>query len=228
MNRKIRRNSLTKLASRAFADQDRLLLKEMRKAQERYDFEAAALALSEWTGRGHEEMRAHGLRIIADYVRSTFTDAAEALKWLIKQSRRLGVWCACACAREALKYVPKGEDRPRIAIETAENWVRGKATKNQVKKASDAAWTYVASGYAAAAAAAAAADAAWAADAATACAARAAANAASAAAAARKKELQRLGVALFTDDPVFACFSLFTFGARTDTSKIDITNSCVR
>jgi hypothetical protein len=33
--------------------------------------------------------------------------------------------------------------------------VRGKATKNQVKKASDAAWTYVASGYAAAAAAAA-------------------------------------------------------------------------
>jgi len=153
MTRKPRRNPLTKLAAQAFADQDKLLLKEMRKAEERYDFEAAALALSEWTGRGHEEMRAHGLRIIADYVRSTFTDAAEALKWLIKQSRRLGVWCACACAREALKYVPKGEDRPRIAIETTEDWVRGKATKNQVKIASDASSAYAAS-YAAWAAAA--------------------------------------------------------------------------
>jgi len=185
MTRKIRRNPLTKLASRAFADQDRLLLKEMRKAQERYDFEAAALALSEWTGRGHEEMRAHGLRVIADYVRTTFTDAAEALKWLIKQSRRLGVWCACACAREALKYVEQGEDRPRIAIDTAEDWVRGKATKNQVKKASDAAVAAAnASAYAAA----------WAAYAA-AYAAKAAANAAYAssyASAAHKKEILRL------------------------------------
>jgi hypothetical protein len=160
MNRKIRRNPLTKLASRAFADQDRLLLKEMRKAQERYDFEAAALALSEWTGRGHEEMRAHGLRVIADYVRSTFTDAAEALKWLIAQNHRLGVWCACACARETLKYVPKGEDRPRIAIETTEDWVRGKATKNQVKIASDASSAYAASSASSAYAASYAADAA--------------------------------------------------------------------
>jgi len=140
MTRKPRRNPLTKLAKQAFADQDKLLLKEMRKTEQRYDFEAAALALSDWTGRGHEEMRAHGLRVIADYVRTEFKDARKALEWLVKQNHRLGVWCACACAREALKYVPKGEDRPRIAIETAEKWVRGKATKNQVEKASDAAY----------------------------------------------------------------------------------------
>ena len=68
-----------------------------------------------------------------------------------------------------MKYVPKGEDRPRIAIETAENWVRGKATKNQVKKASDAAYVaadeaFSAAAYAVAYAAAASANAAtWAA-----------------------------------------------------------------
>ena len=169
MTRKPRRNPLTKLAKQAFADQDKLLLKEMRKTEQRYDFEAAALALSDWTGRGHEEMRAHGLRVIADYVRTEFKDARKALEWLVKQNHRLGVWCACACAREALKYVPKGEDRPRIAIETAENWVRGKATKNQVKKASDAAYVaadeaFSAAAYAVAYAAAASANAAtWAA-----------------------------------------------------------------
>ena len=189
MTRKPRRNPLTKLAKQAFADQDKLLLKEMRKTEQRYDFEAAALALSDWTGRGHEEMRAHGLRVIADYVRTEFKDARKALEWLVKQNHRLGVWCACACAREALKYVPKGEDRPRIAIETAEKWVRGKATKNQVEKASDAAYyaAYYAT-YAAANAAYAAVNAdnaAWAA-------AYAAWAASDASAAARKKELQRL------------------------------------
>ena len=169
----------------------------MRKAQERYDFEAAALALSEWTGRGHEEMRAHGLRVISDYVRTEFKDAREALKWLVKQNRRLGVWCACACAREALKYVEQGEDRPRIVVETAEDWVRGKATKNQVGKASAAADAYVgsssAAAYAASSAAAAAASGAYHAACYAAYAAYDAAYDASYdASAARKKELQRL------------------------------------
>ena len=132
MTRKPRQNPLTKLAAQAFADQDRLLLKEMRKAEERYGFEAAALALSEWTGRGHEEMRAHGLRAISDYVRTEFKGAGDALEWLVSENRRLGVWCTCAVAREALEYVPKRNDRPRIAIETTEDWVRGKVTKRKI------------------------------------------------------------------------------------------------
>jgi len=32
---------------------------------------------------------------------------------------------ACACARTALKYVPKGDKRPLVAIQTAERWARG-------------------------------------------------------------------------------------------------------
>jgi hypothetical protein len=38
-----------------------------------------------------------------------------------------------------LKYLPVGEDRPRIAIETAEAWTRGEATIEQVHAAADAA-----------------------------------------------------------------------------------------
>ena len=46
-------------------------------------------------------------------------------KWL--------VLAVCACARTVLNYVPKGEDRPRTAIETAEAWTRGEATIDQVR-----------------------------------------------------------------------------------------------
>ena len=44
------------------------------------------------------------------------------------KSRKLLVLTACECARLALKYVPEGEDRPRLAIETAERWTRGECT----------------------------------------------------------------------------------------------------
>ena len=47
--------------------------------------------------------------------------------WLIARTqhdRKQLVLAACACARLSLKYVPAGEDRPRIAIETAEKWAR--------------------------------------------------------------------------------------------------------
>ena len=64
----------------------------------------------------------------------------------------------CACARTALKYVPAGEDRPRLAIETAERYARGEATDAELaaawEAAREAAW---------AAAGAAAVEAAWAA-----------------------------------------------------------------
>ena len=42
--------------------------------------------------------------------------------------RRRLVLAACACARTALPHVPAGEDRPRIAIETAERWAHGDET----------------------------------------------------------------------------------------------------
>jgi hypothetical protein len=49
------------------------------------------------------------------------------------------VLAACACAETALKFVPKGEDRPRKAIETARRWATGKATLVEVRAADAAA-----------------------------------------------------------------------------------------
>ena len=57
----------------------------------------------------------------------------------INIDRRLLVRAACACARLALKSVPEGEDRPRIAIETAEAWTEGKASLKDVRTAAFAA-----------------------------------------------------------------------------------------
>ena len=47
---------------------------------------------------------------------------------------------ACAVARLCLHLIPEGEERPRIAIETAEAWTRGEATAEQVGKAITAAY----------------------------------------------------------------------------------------
>ena len=46
--------------------------------------------------------------------------------------RKRLVSVACKCARLALRYVPAGEQRPRIAIDTAEALCRGEATAEQV------------------------------------------------------------------------------------------------
>ena len=103
----------------------------------------------------------------------TFPAAWEACKrgdwmlWLAARSgvdRKALVLAACACARPALKYVPKGEKRPRIAIETAERWARGDATIEDLSLTSAASAAYAAAyaayrAYAASAAAAYAADA---------------------------------------------------------------------
>jgi len=65
--------------------------------------------------------------------------------WLLWIAGRLGVdrklfvLVACACARTSLKFVLKGEDRPRIAIETAEAWTRDEATIEQVQETTAAA-----------------------------------------------------------------------------------------
>jgi len=111
-------------------------------------------------------------------------DECPRADWLIWFAAKKGVkreklvLAACACARTALKFVPKGELRPLKAIETAEAWCRGDATMEEVRAArsaayaaaaADAAYAADADAYAAAAdaaaAAAAAADAAYAADA---------------------------------------------------------------
>jgi hypothetical protein len=63
-------------------------------------------------------------------------------------TRKEVVLAACACAEPALKYVKAGEDRPRIAIETARKWVRGEATLEEVRTAAYAA-AYAAAAYAA-------------------------------------------------------------------------------
>ena len=83
------------------------------------------------------------------------------LLWLAAKldiDRKILVYAACQCARTALQYVPTGEKRPLIAIETAERWCRGEATLDEVKIAARAAAAsandgaaYAAASYAAAA-----------------------------------------------------------------------------
>jgi hypothetical protein len=53
--------------------------------------------------------------------------------------RRLLVLAACDCAETALVHVPDGEERPRMAIETARAWARGEATIEEVRAAAGAA-----------------------------------------------------------------------------------------
>ena len=72
---------------------------------------------------------------------------------------------ACYCARDTLPIFEKkypNDNRPRVAIETAERYANGEATIEELNAASDAAWA-AASAAARAAAWAAASDAAWAA-----------------------------------------------------------------
>jgi hypothetical protein len=113
-------------------------------------------------------------------------DACERGDWMLwllgkhNADRKTLVLAACRCARLALKYVPKGEERPLQAIETAEKWARGVATIEEVRRDASTASAATSAADAAACAARAAADASSAADAA-ACAARAAADASSAA-----------------------------------------------
>ena len=61
--------------------------------------------------------------------------------WLAARvlDRPLLVRAACACAREALVHVPDGEDRPRVAIDTAEAWVCGDVELQEFRAAAGAA-----------------------------------------------------------------------------------------
>jgi len=67
------------------------------------------------------------------------------------KTHRKVVLAACACARTALKHVPKGEKRPLCAIETAESWARGAGTTlEEVRSAASAAASAAVSAYSAA------------------------------------------------------------------------------
>ena len=105
---------------------------------------------------GYGEATAHRaaiLRAIGEHLRA-YTDACEALRWLTTIDRRLAVWGACVCAREALRFVAEGEERPLRAVETAERWLAGLATIEEARAASAAAYAASAAAYAASAAAA--------------------------------------------------------------------------
>lgn len=62
---------------------------------------------------------------------------ADWMLWIAAKmlNRRLVVTACCACARTALRYGETGDDRPRLAIEAAEAWVRREATVGQVRAA---------------------------------------------------------------------------------------------
>ena len=64
------------------------------------------------------------------------------------------VLVACACAEKALKFVPKGENRPRKAIEAAKKWAKEPTEENRrIAYAAAGAAAYAATGAAAGAAA---------------------------------------------------------------------------
>lgn len=69
---------------------------------------------------------------------------AQHMLWLLGEvgaDRRVIVSIACDIAETALVHVPAGEDRPRIAIETARRWARGEATLEEVQTARSRAWS---------------------------------------------------------------------------------------
>ncbi len=65
-------------------------------------------------------------------------EKADWLLWLAEEigiDRKILVSAACDCAVTSLKYVKKGDEAPRISIRKARLWVRGKANKEEVRKA---------------------------------------------------------------------------------------------
>jgi hypothetical protein len=76
----------------------------------------------------------------------TFLRRIPRADWLIWYLDKAGladrttlISCACLCARRSLRFVPAGEDRPRLAIEAAER-VLGEDTAETRAAAWAAAW----------------------------------------------------------------------------------------
>jgi hypothetical protein len=107
-------------------------------ASEEYGVEGTPHSLRDfWEWRGATGIDL-ALQIAAQWTMQQ-KKADAAIRQIITWDRRVGVWCACQVAREALRFVPEGEVRPRIAVETAERWVVGDATIEEVRAARDAA-----------------------------------------------------------------------------------------
>ena len=70
-------------------------------------------------------------------------DRSDWMLWLVD---KLGICkaeqheLACDFAERALKYVPKGEDRPRLAIEAKRKWLKGEISDAELAAARNAAW----------------------------------------------------------------------------------------
>jgi len=81
----------------------------------------------------------------------------ERADWMLwyaawKAPRTLVVRAACACARTALRFVPDGEDRPRLAIRAAKRWANNPTEENRNAADDAGADAWVATGTAEAAA----------------------------------------------------------------------------
>lgn len=108
-------------------------LREARQASHGEDPHMLGATLSvNWRGITNEALRRWW---------NTEEDAGELLWYAASRiSQQALVLLATACARTTLRYVPEGEERPRIAIETAEAWARGEATLQQVLDAANDAY----------------------------------------------------------------------------------------
>ncbi len=95
----------------------------------------APISVSEFADRG--TWAVDRWRITLAQWAMSFKEARPALHSLTLYDRRLGVWCACQVAREALRYTPDVGNSARVSIETTEAWVMGQATIAQVKSATD-------------------------------------------------------------------------------------------
>ena len=63
--------------------------------------------------------------------------AKDVLLALVQWDHKLAVWCACACVETTLKYMPEGEDRPGCVVRTGREWVLGRASDGDLRKAAD-------------------------------------------------------------------------------------------
>lgn len=116
----------------------RVALQETSRS-ERTSVDRLALALEQCGGPGRHVSRVAILRAIGEGMRGE-KDAREVVQALGRLDPRLAAWAACACAREALRFVPEGETRPLRAIETTERRLAGQATVDEAREAREGAW----------------------------------------------------------------------------------------
>jgi len=103
-----------------------------------YHIFSATIELADFQGLPSKDAFEKLKITISQWVMTT-NRADDALRVLAMWDRRFGVWCACQVARDALRFVPSGEQRQLRAIEATEAWVNGKATLDEVRSSGTAA-----------------------------------------------------------------------------------------